>query len=167
MTLRYAEGEGQAWQAGRGDELEALSQRLCDLVERDAAIYDKVAAARELPAGAARSGAMEKALREALETPLEMMEACLGALRIAVAGSALGVPQHLACDTLAGAQALWVALEDACLMVRENAGGVPVDQDSEALVAGAEAMRLEAARLLREVRGHAEAAGLSGKGGAR
>src|SRR5262245_31769597 len=120
MTLRFAEGEGQAWQQGRGDELEAIALRLCDLVERDAAIYDKVVAAKGMPEGELRSAALERAFRDALETPIEMMEACLGGLRIAAAGVALGVPAHLACDCLAGAHALSAALEDAYLMVREN-----------------------------------------------
>jgi glutamate formiminotransferase/formiminotetrahydrofolate cyclodeaminase len=156
MTLRFAEGEGQAWQQGRGDELEAIALRLCDLVERDAAIYDRVVAAKALPEGEPAARALERAFREALETPIEMMEACLGALRIASAGASLGVPAHLACDCLAGAHALSAALEDAYLMVRENAGCLGAGEEVAALLSAAEAMRAEAARQVQSVRLSAE-----------
>lgn len=156
MTLRYAEGEGQAWQQGRADELEALALRLCDLVERDAAVYDKVVAAKALPEDDPGARAqLERAFRDALETPIEMMEACLGGLRLASAGASLGVPAHLACDCLAGAEALAAALEDAYLMVRENAGCLTAGPEVEALVAASAAMRAEAARLLAPLRASA------------
>jgi len=150
MTLRFAEGETAVWQAGRADELAEIAERLCDLVERDAGIYAKVGAAKELAEG--REEALERAFRNALETPAEMMEACLGGLRLAVAGAQAEMPAHLRCDCLAGAHALWAALEDAYLMVRENAGFVTADADVDALLAGAEAMRREASKLLVAVR---------------
>jgi formiminotetrahydrofolate cyclodeaminase len=151
MTLRFAEGETAVWQTGRADELEGIAERLCDLVERDAGIYAKVGAAKELETG--RDEALQKAFRGALETPAEMMEACLGGLRLSLAGARAEMPAHLRCDCLAGAHALWAALEDAYLMVRENAGFVERDEDVAVLLAGADAMRLEAAKLLVLVRG--------------
>jgi len=156
MTLRYAEGEGQAWQQGRGDELEALALRLCDLVERDAAIYDKVVAAKALaPDDAGARAQLERAFRDALETPIEMMEACLGGLRLAAAGASQGVPAHLVCDCLAGAEALSTALEDAYLMVRENAGSMAGGMEVEALVLAAGSMRAEGQGLLAALRASA------------
>jgi formiminotetrahydrofolate cyclodeaminase len=150
MTLRFAEGEAAVWQVGRADELAEIAERLCDLVERDAGIYDKVVAAKEL--GAGREEALARALRNALLTPVEMMEACLGGLRLAVQGAQVAMPAHLRCDCLAGAHGLWAALEAAYLMVRENAGAAGADADVDALLAGAEAMRREAAKLLVGVR---------------
>ena len=156
MTLRFAEGERAVWQTGRADELGAIAERLCDLVDRDAGIYDKVVAAKAETEG--REEALEKAFRNALETPAEMMEACLGGLRLALVGAEGEMPAHLRCDCLAGAHALWAALEDAYLMVTENAGFVARDADVEALLAGAAAMRVEAAKLLGRVRGATTAA---------
>jgi glutamate formiminotransferase/formiminotetrahydrofolate cyclodeaminase len=155
MTLRFAEGESAAWQAGRADELQAAAERLCDLVERDAGVYDRVVAAKELAAGPERDAALAKAMRNALETPAEMMEACLGGLRLAAAGADAGMPAHLRCDCLAAAHALWAGLEDAYLMVHENAAFAGDDDPDEVagLLAGADAMRREAAKLLVAVRG--------------
>jgi formiminotetrahydrofolate cyclodeaminase len=149
MTLRYAEGEWRPWQEGRAAELEALALRLCDLVERDSAVYDKVVAAKA--AGGAQ--ALEKALREALETPLEMMEASLGGLRLTAAGAPQGLPAYLRCDCLAAARALATALEAAHLMIRENAGGVTRDAELEHLLAAADAVAAEARGLVQGLAG--------------
>ncbi len=149
MTLRYAEGEWGPWQEGRAAELEALALRLCDLVERDAAVYDKVVAAK---AGGDAPG-LEKALREALETPLEMMEASLSGLRLAAAGAPQGLPAHLRCDCLAAARALSTALDAAHLMIRENAGGLARDAELGQLLAAADAVAAEARGLVHGLAG--------------
>ena len=156
MTLRYATGDCQVWQEGRADELESLAERLCDLVDRDAGVYDKVTAARALEPGEERETALEKALAAALETPMEIMEACLAGLRLASAGAGEGIPGHLGVDCLAGAHALWAGLEDAYLMVRENAGCLSDPASAEELVRAADGLRKEAAKLLVAVRGQAE-----------
>jgi formiminotetrahydrofolate cyclodeaminase len=156
MTLRSHAGEGETWQEARAAELDAITERLLTLVERDAEIYERVVAARELDEGPERTQALDKALRAALDTPTEMMEACLGGLRIALRGAEAGVPKHLACDCLAGTQALWVGVEDAFLMVRDNAGLMEGDEDTRLLLENAGAMRVEAAKLLVKVRGFTE-----------
>ncbi len=156
MTLRLAGGEREVYQRGRADELDQVRDRLLELVERDAAAYDRVAAARDLPEGE-REPALAEAFRGALETPVEVMEECLAGLRLAAAGGG-GVDPHLACDCLAGAHALWAGLEDAYLMVRENAGFLGDRDFVAAHVGPADAMRKEAAKRLVEVRGAAERA---------
>lgn len=156
MTLRFEDGEASVWQAGRADELEAIAERLCDLVERDAGVYDKVIAAKARPEDdPERDAALDKAFRVALDTPAEMMDACLGGLRLAASGAEQGMPDHLRCDCLAGAHALWAGFEDAYLMVQENAASLTsVDQaDVAALVRAADTMRVEASKLLVRVRG--------------
>lgn len=156
MTLRYSSGEGQAWQEGRAKELDTLSERLCDLVERDAGVYDKVARAKELPAGDERDRALDKAYRGALETPIEIMEACLGGLRIAAAGAPQGVPDYLSVDCLAGAQALEAGLGCALLMVRENSTFVDDDAFTGEILAAADVMSQEALALVAAVRADVE-----------
>ena len=156
MTLRHVDGETAPWQAGRADELAQIAERLCDLVERDAAVYDKVVAARSRPASdPERAAALEKAYRNALETPTEMMEGCLAGLRLAAAGAPEGLPHTLLVDCLAGAHALRAGFEAAFLMVRDNAvlleAEVGAADDARVLVEDAHTMRSEADRLVAAV----------------
>lgn len=69
------------------DQMEALRQRLVDLMGADAEAYGQVAAAYRLPRTtdaekAARSDAIQAALKRATEVPLDIARACRDLLRL-------------------------------------------------------------------------------------
>lgn len=68
---------------------EALRAQLTGLIDRDAAAFDQVSAAYALPKGtdeerAARSAAIQEALKVAEQVPMETVAACLEVLRLAI-----------------------------------------------------------------------------------
>ena len=67
-----------------GERCTALAGELTALIDRDSAAYDLVLAAYKRPRGtddekAARSAAIQKAMREAIAAPLDVMRACAAA----------------------------------------------------------------------------------------
>lgn len=69
--------------------LHSLSTRLTELVDEDARAYDRVMAAFGLPRSSkdereSRQRSIQEALVPATETPLEVVDCCQGALRLAV-----------------------------------------------------------------------------------
>jgi formiminotetrahydrofolate cyclodeaminase len=72
-----------------------LARRLEALIDRDAEAYDRVVSAYRLPKGsdaekAARSAAIQAALKDAIEVPLDVMRACATAIDNAAVIAALG-----------------------------------------------------------------------------
>jgi glutamate formiminotransferase/formiminotetrahydrofolate cyclodeaminase len=147
-TRGGGEEDRRALDDARPRLLEA-AERLAALVDRDTEAYRAVAAAYRLPKGteaerAARRDAVARALRGAIEAPLDTMRACRAALVEAATIARHGNPAAL--SDVAVAVAL---LEAALLGARAN-----VDINLEALrdPAAAEAARREAEALEAEAK---------------
>ncbi len=74
---------------------EALRAKLMDLVDRDAAAFDKVSAAYAMPKEteeqkAARRAAIQEALKGAEAVPMETVEACVDVVRLAIIAAEKG-----------------------------------------------------------------------------
>ena len=158
MAFRFTSGEKfaavEAEMAARVERLEKLRRRALDLVDRDSSAYDAVTAAYKLPKTttnaekSARAEAVQKALRGALEAPLETMRAAREALESAAAGAA-EINPNLASDCATGSWCLWSGAEAAALNVRINAGSIRDESFSRERLA-------ECERILRECQGLAE-----------
>jgi methenyltetrahydrofolate cyclohydrolase len=104
--------------------LARLQQRLTDAINNDAAAYTRVAAANQLPKGSmaeqtARQSAIENALQEATDVPLEIMRLSAAALRHARTVAARG--RHAVSSDIAVAiAALGAGAEGAHQIVRAN-----------------------------------------------
>jgi formiminotetrahydrofolate cyclodeaminase len=160
MAFRFTSGETYSTVVGdmarRISELDKLRLRALELVDRDSRAYDAVSAAYKLPKSSdaeksARTGAIQAALRSAVDVPYETMQTALGALTLCAAG-APDINKNLASDCATGALCLSAALEGAWLNVRINAGSI---QDAHYVAAhtdGGERMRTEARALTERVR---------------
>jgi methenyltetrahydrofolate cyclohydrolase len=98
--------------------------RLVALAADDAAAYDHVSAAMKLPKGtdaekAARTEALQTALRGACEVPLQVMEACTEVIGLAKNAVEQGNPNAVS-DGAAGAELARAALKVASYNVRIN-----------------------------------------------
>ena len=129
MALRFTSGERyaavQAAATEAADALELLRARLAPLIDADSQAYDAVSAARKLPKStdaeqAVRAEAVQRALRGALEVPLETMGGALQALE-RTQPLVSRINPNLASDCASGAWCLRMALESAFLNVRINA----------------------------------------------
>ncbi len=74
---------------------EALRARLMDLIDRDAAAFDKVSASYGMPKEteeqkAARRAAIQEALKGAEAVPMETVEACVEVIRLAITAAEKG-----------------------------------------------------------------------------
>ena len=127
-------------------ELEATRLRLLELIDADAEAFAPLAAAYGLPRGteeeaAAQRAALQVALVDACEVPLEIMRQCVQVIEscvfMAKHGSVLAVS-----DAGAGAVLAKAALLAASLNVRINIGSM----DDEARAAMDDAVRAEAYR---------------------
>lgn len=132
MAFRFTSGEKFAAVEGamarRVEALEALRKRALPLVDRDSRSYDAVTAAYKLPKTndaekAARTAAIQAAMKGALEVPAETMERALEGLRL-VAEGLNDVNPNLVSDGATGATCLWSASESALLNVRINAASI-------------------------------------------
>lgn len=125
MAFEHAAGEGRsdqpAYMRGRAQELSALSRRLLELVDEDAQAYRAFLASRG-GGGEAR----QKALRQALEVPLELAETALGGLRLAAIGAA-EVAAALRSECLVGGEALAATVRAGVGIVRANAEGLEAE----------------------------------------
>lgn len=119
---RFREVEAQMQAIIR--EAEELRLRLTGLAAEDAAAYDQVLAAYRLPkntpeAEAERRAAIQAALQQASQTPLNTMDSCLSVLRLAEGAAALGNP-NARTDACVGALLAHAGLQGAALNARVN-----------------------------------------------
>ncbi|MDZ4771814.1 MAG: cyclodeaminase/cyclohydrolase family protein [Planctomycetota bacterium] len=156
MACRFTSGEKFAAVEGamarRVETLESVRTRALKLVDLDSRSYDAVTAAYKLPKAsdaekAARSAAIQAAMKGALEIPAETMERALEALRI-VAAALTDVNPNLVSDGATGATCLWSAAESALLNVRINAASIQDKEWASARLAHCLALSEEAHRLL-------------------
>jgi len=129
----------------------ALRSRLVDLIDRDAASYDAVVAAYRLPKStdaekSARTAAIQAALKQATEVPLDTMLVCGDVFDEAVA-VAEGSNPSARSDIAVGVQTLVTAIQSALLNVETNIGSI-TDQafvaDVSARIRNSSAMKSEA-----------------------
>jgi glutamate formiminotransferase/formiminotetrahydrofolate cyclodeaminase len=148
MAARYSEGE--ACQKAAGD-LDALRARFLKLVDQDTEAYSKVSAAYKLPKKtdadkAARTQAIQAALVDAANVPLEGMRAVIEALK-AMEPLTLNCNKNLASDLASGAILLRAGLEGCGWNVRINAEGLGDHDLREDLESEDARLRAECARL--------------------
>ena len=119
---KYAQYEAELTQLMA--QAEALQERLLAGIEKDAAAFQPLAAAYGLPKDTEeqrqhKAAVMARVLREAADVPLDMMQACVEAIRLmerfAVCGSALVIS-----DVGCGAICCKAALQAASLNVFIN-----------------------------------------------
>ena len=125
---RATTAEDAARLTAAGDRCTALADELSTLIDTDAASYDLVMAAYRKPKGtdeekAARSAAIQDAMREAIAAPLAVMRACAAAAEQGVVVARLGNPSA-ASDGQVGFELLGAALRGAKLNVDTNLGSV-------------------------------------------
>jgi formiminotetrahydrofolate cyclodeaminase len=122
-----------------GVQCAALSEELETLVDRDSAAYQLVMAAYRNPKGsdeekAARSTAIQAAMREAIAAPLAVMRACAAAAEQGVVIGKMGNPSASS-DLKVGFELLGAALRGARLNVETNLDTVK-DADYAAKIRG-------------------------------
>lgn len=110
------------------EALVALRDRLATLVDRDAEAYDQVVTAYRLPKGTdeakeARSAAIQRAMKQATDTPLAVMRACEAGVRHGEAVARHGNPSASS-DVRVGLELLAVGLRGARLNVETNLGSL-------------------------------------------
>ena len=111
-----------------GRRCAAIAGDLTTLVDRDSEAYDLVVGAYKQPKGtdeekAARSAAIQKAVRAAIAAPLDVMRACAAAAEQGVVVAALGNPSASS-DVRVGFELLGAGLRGAKLNVEINLGSV-------------------------------------------
>jgi len=111
-----------------GRRCAAIAGDLTTLVDRDSEAYDLVVGAYKQPKGtdeekAARSAAIQQAMRAAIAAPLEVMRACAAAAEQGVVVAALGNPSASS-DVRVGFELLGAGLRGAKLNVEINLGSV-------------------------------------------
>ena len=123
-------GTDQARQALDAARTLLLAQRdeLVALIDKDAAAYDLVVAAYKKPKGtdeekAARSKAIQEAMRVAAETPVETMRACAKVMDVGTAVGEHGNPSAQS-DIAVGAQAVGFGMQAALFNVEINLGSI-------------------------------------------
>jgi formiminotetrahydrofolate cyclodeaminase len=103
---------------------EELREQFTELIEKDAAAFNKVMEAISLPKDsepqkAHRSAAIREATKEATLVPLQVMKHCIDALALAQDAAASGNPNSIS-DAGVAAFMLHAAAESAALNVRIN-----------------------------------------------
>jgi formiminotetrahydrofolate cyclodeaminase len=114
--------------ADAGERCTALALKLEALVDEDSAAYDQVVNAFRLPKGtddekAARSAAIQEAMRAATEAPLDVMRRCAETISFAPVITTLGNP-NAASDAQVANELLAAALRGAEQNVEVNLGSV-------------------------------------------
>lgn len=107
---------------------EKLRARLGELVDADVAAYGSYSAAQAMPREtdedkAARKAAQQRALEESTAVPLDVAEACVELLELAVKAAQLG-NVYLISDAAVGARLADAARASAMLNVEMNLGGI-------------------------------------------
>ncbi|MBL8859017.1 MAG: cyclodeaminase/cyclohydrolase family protein [Planctomycetes bacterium] len=156
MAFRFTSGEKYAAVEGamarRVEALEKIRARAHELVDLDSRSYEAVTAAFKLPKStdaekAARTAAIQAAMKGALEVPAETLQHALAALRL-VAEGLPDVNPNLVSDGATGATCLWSACESALLNVHINAGSIHDKEWTKQRVLHCSALSEEAHRLL-------------------
>lgn len=106
----------------------SISGRLAELMDRDSEAYETVVDAFRLPKSSdeekrVRSSHIQEALRSATEAPLEVMRACVEAIRAAADVASLG-NGNASSDVLVGLGLLIAGLRGAQLNVAINLGSI-------------------------------------------
>lgn len=132
-----------------------LSERLAELIDRDAAAYDRVVAAYRLPKESPqekseRTERIQQAVRGAIDVPLDVMRHCAESIEVAAVVAAFGSP-NAASDVGVALELLIAGERGARLNVEINLGSV---KDA----AYAESIRRRIANLSAECERAAEAA---------
>jgi len=132
----------------------ALANELAALIDRDTEAYDLVVGAYRRPKEtdeekAARSAAIQAAMRAAIDAPLSVMRACDGALEQAGTIARLGNPSASS-DVQVGVELLGAGLRGAKLNVDINMGSM---KDA----AYVQHVRSETERLVRQADRHTDA----------
>jgi formiminotetrahydrofolate cyclodeaminase len=127
-TTRTGTPEEAADLAEASARLRPIRDALTSLIQDDSDAYAAVLEARRLPKGTAeekeqRRTAIDRAMQEATEVPLDTMRYCQQALRGATVVAANG-NRHAATDTATGAGLLLSALRSAGLNVDVNIGSL-------------------------------------------
>jgi methenyltetrahydrofolate cyclohydrolase len=125
---RAATDEQSTELSAAGARCSVLSDELTVLIDRDSDAYDLVVSAYRRPKStdeekAARSAAIQEALRTAIDAPLSVMRACAAAVEQAVTIARLGNPSASS-DVLVGVELLGAGLRGARLNVDINLGSV-------------------------------------------
>jgi formiminotetrahydrofolate cyclodeaminase len=133
----------------------ALRPTLTELVDRDAAAYDLVMAAYKRPKDtdedkAARKAAIQAAMRQATDVPLETMRVCADALAAAVPVAEHGNPSAIS-DVAVGVGLLMQALQGGFYNVETNLGSVADPQVVETITQSARAVLASAGESVRRV----------------
>jgi methenyltetrahydrofolate cyclohydrolase len=107
---------------------EELRARLGELVDADVAAYGSYAAAQAMPRESddekqARKAAQQRALEESTAVPLDVAEACVELLELAVEAAQVG-NVYLISDAAVGARLADAARASAMLNVEMNLGGI-------------------------------------------
>ncbi len=147
---RAATGEDVERLAAAGSRCEGLAERLAAFVDRDSEAYELVVAAYRLPKGtdeekAARSARIQEALRQATDTPLQVMRACAESIEQGDVVAQFG-NLNASSDVQVGMELLGAGLRGARLNVEINLGSVK-DEEYTGRVRGEVArLSLEAER---------------------
>lgn len=139
---KYAEYAGLAEDVG--EKAQALKAQYVDVIDRDTEAFNAVSAVFAMPKDtdeqkAARSAAMQEALKGCTKTPFEMMELAAKALELTdgvVGRSNLSAASDLGCAALS----LKAAIQGAWLNVLINIGGLKDQAFADQYRAGGEAL---------------------------
>lgn len=154
MAFRFTSGEKyaavQEAMARRATELDALRARALGFVQADSDAYDRVTAAFAASKSneaekAARTAAIQAAMKGALEVPLETMRAAAAVLELAADGAA-AINPNLASDCGSGVACCLAGLEAAQANVSINAASIKDAQYVAARRSDAAALRTAAIR---------------------
>lgn len=109
-------------------QAEELRSRLTDMVRADVAVFDKLMGSYGLPKDtddqkAARSEAIQAALREATDVPLDCARACSDVIAVSRSAAEKG-NLNVISDAGVSVMAAYGALKSAALNVYINAGGI-------------------------------------------
>jgi methenyltetrahydrofolate cyclohydrolase len=125
---KAATAEDAARLAAAGKRCAALADELKTLVDRDSDAYAQVMAVYRRPKGtddekAARSAAIQQAMRAATAAPLDVMRACAAAAEQGVVVATMGNPSASS-DAAAGFELLGAGLRGARLNIEINLGSI-------------------------------------------
>jgi len=139
---KYADVEGDLRTAL--EAAEGLRARLLDMVNEDVRVFDAVMAAYALPRDSdadktARTGAIQRALREATEVPLACARACAELIDITEVVAHKGNPGVIS-DAGVAVLAAHAALRSAALNVYINTGAIKDRAFADACVAELETL---------------------------
>lgn len=147
--------EDRAALDGARAELIALRDTLVGLIDRDAAAYDLVVAAYRKPKAtdadkAARTAAIQDALRAATNAPLETMRACVKVLTAARTVAAYGNPSAQS-DLMVGINTTMLGQTGAFLNVAANLSSLTDQGFVDGVVAEVKTLMEGTGSLMREI----------------